>query len=520
MKLKSILLIFSMVFVYTFSIAQHGGLDNTFGNDGIVTTAIGENSDLCQDIAVQNDGKILLVGSTNNGVHMDLALVRYKTDGTLDNSFSDDGITTINLGGDVRGTCVVEMPDGKILAGGSQGDQSNRDFIMFKFNSDGSLDMTFGTNGRVVTDFGSSNDIASNILLTPEGKILMTGTVFGSVNKGFSAARYHSDGILDISFDGDGKVSFEIGSEDFCASSVLQPDGKIILFGETFLSENVDFAAIRCNEDGTLDSNFGVNGKVVTDLGTDNDVGFSLALQEDNKILATGQTDVGLQRKLAVVRYLEDGSLDNTFGVGGIASLFLGELIYGNSVSIQKDGKVLVAGTTISPSSGDEEISLVRLNTEGSFDNTFGTNGIVNTDIGGESSSDFSKCIALQSDSKILVGGTAFFPGTNSEFTLARYLSGFGLGVNDFSILDDVLLVYPNPIVESTVIEYTLTNAETISIDLYDISGRLVQSIVRSDKRAKGPHKEILVLDTSIPSGTYMLTLSNGVGSSSVQLVK
>ena len=526
MKLKSIILICSMVFAYIYTTAQHGGLDNTFGTNGIVTTTIGVEGDFSNDIAVQEDGKILLVGTSDIGTDENplrvLTLARYNTDGALDNSFSGDGITTFDLGGGVRGRSVAILPDGKILTAGIHGGATTQDFLIVKFNSDGTVDMTFGSNGRVETDFASSIDITNKIHITPDGKIVLTGLVVSTTgDMDFGAARYNADGTPDVTFDGDGKVTFDlVNDDDRCNSSALQPDGKLLLFGKVTIVGDTDFAILRCNVDGSLDNTFGTNGIVLTDFGTTDDYGMSIALQSNGKIIATGITDrFSSAPKLGVVRYNADGTLDNTFGTGGIASLTVGNGMYQNSnyPVIQSDGKIVISGA--STTSGSDDITLVRLSPNGSLDNTFGNNGVVTTDIGENSNA--SSSIALQSNSKILVGGNAF-PNDDGigVFTLSRYLSGSNLGVISFSKQDHGLLIYPNPIKESAVLEYTLTNDETISINLFDISGRIVQSFVREEKRAKGQHKETLNLETSIPSGDYILTLSNGEGISSIRVVK
>ncbi len=520
MKLKLTLLFCLTVFAHSFSTAQHGGLDITFGTGGITTSAIGVNGDFCSDIAVQDDGKILLVGRTDNGTNNDLVLARYNADGTLDTSFDGDGDTSINLGGDERGTAVVATPDGKILVAGYRNEAPNRDFLLYKFNNDGTVDMTFGTNGRVDTDFGNTDDLANNIMLT-SSKIVVTGQVKNGSDNDFAAARYNADGTTDNSFGTLGKATFDVVENDQCFSSVLQQDGKLILFGQITLAGNVDFAMIRCNENGTLDNDFGSSGITVTDFSGGTDRGYSVVLQQDAKIVAVGLADQATSNaNLGVVRYNEDGSLDSSFGVGGMISdvVGTGEYESRNFAAVQSDGKILIAGTSTNTGFGDD-ITLIRLNSNGSFDNTFGTNGIVTTDILTESNS--SQGIAVQPDAKILVCGRAFPDGTNNgDFALYRYLSGLELGILDFSMTNNSLLVYPNPIQESAAIEYSLTNDETISIDLYNMSGSLVQSLVRSEKRRKGEHRERLYLDASIPSGSYILTLGNGAGSSSVQVVK
>lgn len=515
-----------MMFAYSIAIAQPGDLDNTFGINGTVTKAIGVEGDFCSDIAVQEDGKILLVGTSDIGTNDNpldvLTLLRYTAEGALDNSFSGDGITTFDLGGGVRGRSVAILPDGKILTAGTHGGSSNQDFLMAKFNSDGTVDMTFGTNGRVETDFASSNDITRKIHITPDGKIVLTGLVISTAgDRDFAVAQYNADGTPDVTFNGNGRATFDIvNDDDRCNSSTLQPDGKLLLIGKVTVVGNTDFAILRCQANGTLDNSFGTNGTVLTDFGTTGDYGFSVALQSNGKIIAVGITDLSSSAPmLGVVRYNTDGTLDNTFGTAGKASISVGNSIYNGSnyTVMQSDGKILITGA--STESGASDITLVRLNANGTLDNTFGNEGVVTTDIGG--SSNASSGIALQNNSKLLVAGSAF-PNDDGKgiFTLNRYLLESNSAVISFKKQDYGLFIYPNPLQENVRIEYTLTNDETISIDLYDIFGRLVQSFVREEKRTKGDHKETLEMDASILSGSYILTLNNGEVSSSIRVVK
>ncbi len=520
MKYNWSLLFSLMIFASTVSFAQPGSLDANFGADGIVTTSIGNLRDQCRGFTIQDDGKIVAVGYSDNGTNRDFALIRYNTNGTLDNTFSTDGRVTLDLGGKEEGKSVVVQADGKILIGGHSDSNSDVDFVIVRYNSDGTIDSSFGTSGQVSTDFGKGDDVATNILLVANGKILVTGYAFNGDARDFAAAQYNADGSLDLSFSYDGMVTTYVGRSGTCNSSVRQPDEKLILFGWSSEGNNLSFVALRYNADGTLDDTFGVNGIVVTDIGGISDYGYSLALQPDGKIVAVGYTYTSADvYNYAVVRYHADGSLDNSFGEDGIATASIGpdfdNITY---VVIQPDGKIIVVGAAYFETEYD--IAMIRFNTDGSIDHTFGSDGIVSTDI--ETNSNSPSGVRLQQDSKIVVSGTVFpgSTGVTADFTLTRYISGLNVGVIDFTIQDHNLLIYPNPLQDEAVIKYTLANDEIINIDLYDVSGRLVQSIVNSEERIKGSHKESLNLDTSVPSGSYILTISNGQGSSSIRVIK
>ena len=200
--------------------------------------------------------------------------------------------------------------DGKILVGGKSYDGSNERFGLARYNANGSLDTTFGGDGKVTTDVGSGNDYIHSITVQSDGKILAAGYSF-SVSDGydFSMTRYNANGSLDTSFSGDGKVFTDFGFGAHKGYSVtVQDDGKILVAGIS----NADFALARYNVNGSLDTSFGVDGKVTTAIGSGDDYGYDVTVQSDGKILVAGYSDNG-SYDLALTRYNADGSLDTTF---------------------------------------------------------------------------------------------------------------------------------------------------------------------------------------------------------------
>jgi len=462
MKHISTLLVSIFIFASVLSHAQPGTLDGDFDADGIILTQLSSNHDFGNSLAIQADGKILVAGSTGH----DFGVARYNTDGSLDNAFSVNGMVATDFGG-----------------GGAFG----------------------GDRGR-------------SIVLQPDGKIIVAGSAVDSEGIDFGVVRYNPDGTLDNMLDADGIVTTSFAGSSSLNEIKIQTDGKIVAVGrERDPVQGTNFAVARYNPDGTLDNSFSVDGKVTTAFGPGNDSGRALLIQPDGKIVATGTHGVETNNdEFALVRYNSDGTLDNSFGIAGKVTTAIGSgsFIGGRSVVLQADGKIVVAGD------GTDEIAVLRYNSDGSLDNSFGTDGIVIKDIAGGPSR--ANGCAIQSDGKIVVAGYAYLNTAqeNAGFVVARYLSGLTFGVVDFSIQENSLLVYPNPLQEVAVLEYTLTNSETISIDLFDISGRRVQSFIRAEKRSKGTHKESLTIDASIPSGSYILTINNGKGSSSVRVVK
>jgi uncharacterized delta-60 repeat protein len=409
-----------------------GTLDASFGGAGKLTTHFGFSSDHAYSIALQADGKIVVAGlSVQAGSGVDFAVARYNTDGTLDTSFSGDGKLTTDFAGswDEAESLAIQA-DGKIVvAGCSSQPGTGYDFALARYNSDGSLDMTFDGDGKLATDFGSaSDDCGYSVAIQAEGKIVVAGS---STQPGtaydVAIARYNTDGTLDTSFGVDGKVTTDFGSSyDFGLSIAIQSNGKIVVAGwSTQPATGDDVAIARYNTDGTLDMSFGVDGKVTTDFASPYDYANSVAIQGDGKIVVAGESQQpGTGRDFALARYNSDGSLDITFGSGGKVTTDIGvpcpDYAEDLAISTQADGKMVVVGYSVQPGSG-ADFALARYNSDGTLDISFDGDGKVTTDFGYYSDCAYS--VAVQGDGKIVVAGESERPGTGWDFALARYNS-------------------------------------------------------------------------------------------------
>jgi uncharacterized delta-60 repeat protein len=238
----------------------------------VVITPLGAGDDRGWATALQADGKILLVGDSHNGTDRDFGVVRYDTDFTLDSTFGVSGVVTtpIGLAGDTA-TDVVVQPDGKIVVVGVATMATN-DFAVVRYNADGTLDPTFGTGGIVTTIVATPDrdGSAAGVALQPaDGKIVVVGTVLkGGTNQEFAVVRYLTDGSLDTTFDADGLLTTKLtGGVDRAEAVVVQPDGKILVAGMADATVmGTDFAVVRYLTDGTLDTSFGGTGIVITDI--------------------------------------------------------------------------------------------------------------------------------------------------------------------------------------------------------------------------------------------------------------
>ncbi|WP_203789972.1 delta-60 repeat domain-containing protein [Paractinoplanes rishiriensis] len=290
---------------------------------------------------------------------------------------------------------------------------------------DGSLDRTFGTGGKVTTDFLGAGDTADALIVQPDGKLVAAG----SSGSDFGLARYHRNGSLDRTFGAGGKVATDLGFDDVAHALIRQPDGKLVAAGYTAASpeELPDFALARYHRDGSLDFSFGVGGLVRTDLGGD-DIAYALIRQPDGRLVAAGQSTRGsgpeLSTIFALTRYLPDGSLDTSFGTGGGVFTSPTGDDRAHALVVQTDGKLVAGG--VSAISSNSNFALARYHRDGSLDTRFGNDGMVVTDFGGgDNAADAAYALVLQ-NGKLVAGGyatTATSTGADLDFALARYMS-------------------------------------------------------------------------------------------------
>jgi uncharacterized delta-60 repeat protein len=337
---------------------RNGLPDSTFGNAGSVLSDFSSGSDVARDVAILPDGHILITASIAGSPAYILAL--YAQDGHLETSFGTNGVIPVDFGSD-----IAIQPDGKILLSGGQSNQIG----LARYNPDGSLDGSFGNNGVVLTAMSTPpNDTATDLAVESDGKIALAGFTFNDFNTSFIALRYDSDGALDTSFGGTGIVQTAMSSWDEESFGVLvQADNKMILFGGIQTLSTTGFELVRYNLDGSLDSTFGNNGKVSTSFGNNlSTVAVSGTLQPDGKILLAGPVYWN-NNDFAVARYNPDGSLDTTFGTGGLVRTDLyGSDILNGGINLQPDGKIVAVGS-VNTSEGDS-FAAVRYNSDGSLD--------------------------------------------------------------------------------------------------------------------------------------------------------
>jgi uncharacterized delta-60 repeat protein len=391
------------------AVEQAGSLDTTFGGDGKVTTSFAGGFAIARGVAIQADGKIVAAGTVSRRLST-IVLARYETNGSLDPTFAGDGRAKAAFPGGMFVRAIAIQADGRIVVAGSSGSSVTR-FAVARFTTDGSLDRTFGEDGRVTTTFRRTAE-ARDVAIQADGRIIAVGTA-GRRQK-FALVRYNIDGSLDVGFGGDGKVRTDVGDDDDTGNAiVIQDDGRIVAAG----TSGCDFAVARFNDDGSLDTTFGVGGQVTSDLGLLCQDALDVAMQPDDRIVVAGFGECKSNECIfdfVLARYNPDGTLDTGFANEGRAQAGFSRAVAG-AIALQGDGRIVAAGVN----EDERAFALARYDPDGSPDTSFGENGTVMTRIGRQGSGAFA--VALQADGKIVAAG--FSERGSGEFGLARYLA-------------------------------------------------------------------------------------------------
>ena len=480
-------------------------LDISFGTGGIVTTPIEINAE-ANSVVMQSDGKIVVVGYSDTGTNNDFAVARYNEGGSLDESFGTggddgiDGVVTTNICEDcsnsIATSVVIQNVDGEqkiIVVGKTTRMGFGEDFVIVRYDADGSLDTTFsatGTPGIDILEIGSDNDVATSVVIqnAAEGqKIIVVGHSIGfDSGVDFVIVRYDEDGLFE------NFALTDLSSDEEAASVAIQnvnEEQKIIVAGIIANGEfGNDFVVIRFTEDLLLDTSFGDGGSVKTHItaSEDGDIATSVAIQNiagEQKIVVSGHAQNSeLARVFAVVRYSENGLLDESFGRGdddgidGVVLTQIGMDAEASSVVVQSDGKiVVVGGVSYQPNPDVEELDLdfagANYNADGSLI------GVLTTDIEvGSEESAYS--VLLQSDGKIVVAGYTN-NGVTSKFAVVRYstiLSGGATGSNDLTWVgaQSITCPAPNPWVKEQLDFFT--NAKPVLITAENTVGKTITS--------------------------------------------
>lgn len=462
-----------------------------------------------------------------------MAITRIKPDGSLDPDFGNAGTVIQPITSHTRAYGCAREDAGKLIVTGHTGlNPSSHQMVTARINfTDGSVDNTFGSSGYVTTQFVTGKNARGwDVAIQPDGKILVAG--WSKVNTtperdNFAIARFNTDGTLDNTFSSDGKLLIDFGNGDAFAHKVrVMPNGKIVVIGTYRTSANSAFAVARLNANGTLDNTFGNQGKAMIFMpaNTTTTDAWDGIVDAQGRVVVVGFAGVSSSMtKPAMARFATNGTPDISFGPNGRRVFDPPGIDGGGFYGIQQQADlryVCVGYTAFSPTNEDFLLALVKEN--GTLDTQFGFNGYVTTTFG--SSNERARDVALQEingENLITVAGHAKPSASASEvFAIARYYPRLTVGIVDFDQPVNQLLVYPNPITEATTLTYTLQDSEQLTIALFDLQGRQVTTFLDGQWMPAGEHRQPIALPADVAPGSYLLVLSSPKGRMAIQVVK
>jgi len=502
---KVLLSLFTFLITLEIYSQNPGSLDHSFNGTGCDTIDFHLKNSYPNSIVIQNDGKIIISGHsyievTSYNYSYNIGLARYNTDGTRDSlNFGQNGRVLFPLDDGeaftLTPTPIALSNDGKIILSSNYVDTAFNvgTILLARLQHDGSIDSTFGKNGKVVLDTANNYYYGvTNLAIQSDNKILIVGIAIpdSSNYEDIAIMRFQPEGEIDSTFGTNGIVITRIrqsGENSWAKDVSILPDGKILIAAEVGHNTS-DLAILRYNANGSIDSTFGTNGKTVTVTGfTENDIA-NMHILPNGKIFLTGVSgSSGSNLYDRFVRYDSTGVLDSSFGNGGII-LFRGTPIYFSV--FQNDGKIIIAKYSD---------SVCRFNENGIIDSTF---------IFERLPIPFSyydiSALALQPNGSLLIAGYYDW-----DFVIARYLGG-NVGINEVTNENNIL-IFPNPATNNLAIE---TPSQS-TINFSNIQGQLIKTLLTTSNKTNVDHvgySSYVVDISTFPSGVYIVEVKTEKG--------
>lgn len=497
------LLLSGLLLLYLPALAQYpGALDPTFGENGATLISTPDSIHTGGNLVLQSDGKILVVGDIGdlNFAGNDFLITRLMPDGNIDPTYGNNGRARVNFFNlfDSPFASVIQPDDKLVVAGNSYDNANQNKAVVARLNTNGTLDETFGQNGMLAFDLSNDEDVFLSVAILPDGKILLGGDTYeknSSTLMDLLLVQLNPDGTTDPDFGNNGVVKKSF-SPDFESINALirLPDGKIITVGyQGYFLPNMQVS--RFNANGSVDQSFGNNGVRVINLGpgTD-DIAYNVAIQPDQKIVFCGSTNTAL----TLIRLNPDGAFDQSFGSDGKVLTVLDNGIKASALLIQPNGKIVVGTYNWpTPNALSGYIWLLRFLENGSLDDTFGANGVVQSSF----YTDYVSCssVVLQPDGKILMGAT-----TDASTIVWRFENDL-VATHETNLEQFHITVSPNPVDANFLISWELVNTTQVSADLYDLKGCFVQNLISAATFFAGKNQVQCRLTKQLEAGCYFV---------------
>lgn len=492
--------------------SQLGTLDTTFGIEGKIFNNFGLNNQV-YDSALQSDGKIIVVGNTYSyAAGSSFLIVRYLPNGDVDTSFGDSGHVTTLVGNHCSAQGVAVQTDGKIVVAGStyapDDDSNSTDIMITRYNTDGTLDSTFDFDGIKVINLDSTQSINA-LLIQNDGKIIVGGlfTLLTNPNLDtFGLARFNTNGSLDVTFGSNGFVyTPNIYRGEIMDLKFIGNEG-IIAVGRGLITD--DYILVRYTSNGEVVNSFGTNGNgIIKEAYNNIALLYKCVVSANNDIYAAGATYNGTKYNGFCVKYNSAGIIDATFGTNGKILRDFGNATSGTSISsFAKDISIdnnnnLMVGYGVGPTN-DYDFGLESYTLNGALNTSFGDNGYFSTAFG--SGHDYFSSMLIQPDNKIIMAGN------KGGQVVARINNSELIIIPPPDVTGTKITIDTNPVKDAIDLILEMENAGTLNVDLFDTKGAFIAHLLESKAYAKGSSVENLsLLKYNLAQAVYFLKISN-----------
>lgn len=510
--------------------------NNSFGVNGKLKVLADSNYWGFSDFNITPQGKLLVYAGapiqlnslSNYGKNI---FLRLNKDGYPDTSFATDG-TVIDLDGLIGKKVKFEASGRMVTAGYYYVDSSphfaTTVFSVKRYLPNGTPDSSFGNHGKTMTLDSHFSSMVSDLLIQPDGKILVAGStaiynwITFTYEYGFSLIRYNSNGKLDSSFGLNGISDLHFAGDEFCEAIALQSDGKIIVAGDNSLPGG-HLALLRLKPNGKLDSTFADNGHKFFDIGNFA-VACAVQIVNGNKILIAGSSLTNAYA-YTLARFNVNGSFDSTFGTNGVAvAPQYGSGNVASCMDVQSDGKIVLGGIFCIPNTTSNTplngFGLMRFSANGFVDSTFADNGKLYCPIDTIGSEGFA--VKIGSDNNIYLAGSVscYYSGVGIISIHSGVEGGSPLTIINQNTSSLALSVYPNPVTDRVKLSFHLDAQQSISIDLRDVRGNLLKTIIANKEYIIGSHIEEVNIPSYLPDGVYAIVLTTSSGKATMMIRK
>jgi uncharacterized delta-60 repeat protein len=425
-----LLVVSAFVFSPILTHAQAGQLDASFGNQGIVMLSPGSLHETAHDMVMLEDSSMVICGVASNAGVMSGFLMHILNDGSQDMNFGTNGITWISYGAETYAYCLERQPDGKLVVAGLVYTViPNSEFYIARFLPNGTPDPSFNSTGHFITAYSADEEYLNALYLQPDGKFLLAGNTYLGAFSQLLFSRVNSNGTLDVTFGTNGFTEIDASTQDESINGLgLLNDGTIIGMGNGFQGNPLwgeQLFMVKLNSNGTPVSGFGTNGVLIPSIFNDVSSANELLIDNDSIFVTGYMYDAANNWQFFLAKLNSSGAAYTGFGNNGISFINLNPINIGSDLMKTADGKIYVCGTTGMGGAGDRDFLLARYLTDGELDPDFNTIGYVITPI--RPDWDEANALVMQPDGKIVLAGltAGLTTSGNNDLALTRYLNDF-----------------------------------------------------------------------------------------------